>query len=331
MPSIAEQAELIEAEAMYRVVASAPPDLKRKFNVTARRIGGGVVLAAAGTADPSGFWSKALGLGISEPVTAALIAEICAFFRSCGAELATVQIAPAAMPPDWAEIAARHGLRAGIRWAKLTRPALAIDGAAPVTTLRVTQVPPDHLDPWSRVFLAGFGVDPEIFGPMLAAAAPQGFEPFAAWDGQRLAAAGALFLQGNGAQLIGASTLPSYRRQGAQSALLRARIERAIDSGASWISTEATAGDNGQSSSSLNNAERAGFQVRYVRDSWTWQAEPCSLSAAPLLRELRIQLSRLRPHRLPAKLCHRPLPPRPPHPSSPPRIKQQSIQRGSQR
>lgn len=158
MPSIAEQAELIEAEAMYRVVASAPPDLKRKFNVTARRIGGGVVLAAAGAADPSGFWSKALGLGISAPVTAALIAEICAFFRSCGAELATVQIAPGAMPPDWAEIAAR--------------------------------------------------------------------------------------------------------------------IERAIDSGASWISTEATAGDNGQSSSSLHNAERAGFQVSYVRDSWTWQAGP---------------------------------------------------------
>jgi hypothetical protein len=55
VPSIAEQAELIEAEAMYRVVASAPPDLKRKFNVTARRVGGGVVLAAASAVDPSGL------------------------------------------------------------------------------------------------------------------------------------------------------------------------------------------------------------------------------------------------------------------------------------
>jgi len=262
---------------MYRVVTSAPAD--RNFNVTAQRIGGGVLLASAAASDPAGIWSKALGLGVSEPVSAGLMDHIFDFYRRSGVASATVQFVPGSVPPDWEEIMIRHDLRPGIRWAKLVRPARAPAGTPPVTTLRVTIVRPDQVGAWARVLLLGFGVTSGTFEPMLTAAATrEEFEPFAAWDGGQMIAAAALFRQGPGAQMVAASTLASHQGRGAQSALLRARIRRAADSGARWISAEASAGRDPRSNSSLNNAQRAGFRILHVRDTWIWR--PASVSRA---------------------------------------------------
>lgn len=65
-----------------------------------------------------------------------------------------------------------------------------------------------------------------------------------------------------------AATLPEYRRRGAQSALLAARIRAAGGSGCELVVTETGALVDGKPSNSYRNILRAGFELDYVRANY---------------------------------------------------------------
>jgi GNAT superfamily N-acetyltransferase len=77
------------------------------------------------------------------------------------------------------------------------------------------------------------------------------------------AAAGALFLHEGVALLAGASTIPQFRRRGAQLALLEARLDHAKQAGCDVAMMGAAPGSGSQ-----RNAERAGFRIAYTRLKW---------------------------------------------------------------
>ncbi|MEV4595868.1 hypothetical protein AB0K15_00525 [Amycolatopsis sp. NPDC049253] len=106
-----------EAEAVFRLETGGPESVRSALGVTATRLGGAVVLAVRN--DPTDYWSKALGFGRTEPVTAELIAEVCAFYRAAATRRATLQLAPSVIPEDWAEICEREGLTPSSAVAKL--------------------------------------------------------------------------------------------------------------------------------------------------------------------------------------------------------------------
>lgn len=81
-------------------------------------------------------------------------------------------------------------------------------------------------------------------------------------DGEAIAAA-ALFVHEGVALLAGASTVPEGRRQGAQLALLDARLRTAASRGCDLAMMVAAPG-----SASQRNAERNGFRVAYTRTKW---------------------------------------------------------------
>jgi len=81
-------------------------------------------------------------------------------------------------------------------------------------------------------------------------------------DGQPVAA-GALAMHNGVALLAGASTIPEWRRRGAQNALLDARLSHALRSGCDLAMFCAEPG-----SSSQRNAQRHGFQIAYTRIKW---------------------------------------------------------------
>ena len=90
-----------------------------------------------------------------------------------------------------------------------------------------------------------------------------GTEPFLAeLDGEPVAAAG-LFLHEGVALLMGASTVPAGRRQGAQSALLAGRLQYAAEQGCTLAMMGALPGSQSQ-----RNAEKNGFQIAYTRIKW---------------------------------------------------------------
>ena len=267
-------AETAEAEFMFAFETGAPPSARSALGMAAVRMGGGVVLAMG--ADPTGgYWNKALGFGITEPVTDDLVTAVLDVYRASGSATAVLQLAPSVLPEDWDDICGRHGIVAGSVWAKLLRPA-GREISAATTDLRVDRVGPADVDEWSRVYCAGFEMpeDPDLLAFFASGTdEARGFRSFGAWSGDRLVASANLFVAGPVAAFCGAATLPGERRRGAQSAFMAARLGEATASGCVWMSAETWQEHDGHVNPSLHNMERAGFVQVYDRHNWVWRKE----------------------------------------------------------
>ena len=267
-PELIALAETAEAEFMYAYEGGAPSRVKAALGISTARLGGGVALSMRN--DPTRYWSKALGFGLSEPVTGRLMEDLVEFYRSEGTPMTVLQIAPSALPPDWSSIAADLGLRGGSEWYKLAAPLDRIRPEAR-TRLRIAPVGAEDADQWARTTVRGFGMPEETLSPMLAACVENPFFlPFAAWDGDEIVAGANLFIHGPIASLNAASTLPSHYNRGAQSALIAARVKAAYDAGCTWVIAETGRPDPGEVNNSLSNLERAGLRPLYARANWLW-------------------------------------------------------------
>lgn len=255
--------EGIEADFMYRYQSEAPAATQAALGITSARFGAGVALVMRD--DPSTYWNKALGF--DAPVTGDLIGNVIEFYRSEKAPRAALQIAPALLPPDWDEIAAAHGLRAGGGIHKLA--ARIEDLQLGHSELRVGEVGAEHAAEWAAIVLPAFGMPVEGgLGDMIAAVVTNpAFRAFGVWDGDRLVAVGNLLVRGPVASLNAGATTAAYRGRGAQSALIAARVEAAAAAGCEWVVSE-----TGESGSSFNNMRRAGLRSQYLRRNWVWEA-----------------------------------------------------------
>ena len=264
-------AERSEAEALYDFEDATPSAGQEALGMSQARIGGGVVLSVRN--DPSGFWSKALGFGFDEPVTAELIEEVCAFYRAAGTPRAVIQIAPSALPDDWAEICVKSGLVGGSTWVKLTAPVDRVLAHTVETNgLRVGPLPVADGPEWTSVMLGTFGMDESLTPMALASVDRTGWHPFAAWLGDDIVGTGALFARGETGQCFGGATVAEARGRGGQSAILLARAQAAKAAGCRWMVSETGAEQPGEHNSSLHNMYRLGFELLYERRNWVWSA-----------------------------------------------------------
>lgn len=261
-------AEAAEAEFMYQYESSAPPATKQTLGIAAARIGGGVALSMRH--DVTGYWSKALGFGVTEPVTAELVDDLVAFYVAEKAPGAVIQIAPALLPHDWPEIARRRGLTPTSPWIKLFG-AIEYVQTGHTTDLAVRSVDQVDFPRWAATTLRGFGMPTAGLADMLAEALTHpGFRPFAAWDGDDMVATANLFVHGSVGSLNSTATLATHRNRGAQSALIAARAAAAADAGCRWLSAETGRPADGEVNPSLNNLLRSGLRPLYERQNWAW-------------------------------------------------------------
>jgi ribosomal protein S18 acetylase RimI-like enzyme len=272
-PSVSPAAaETIEAETMFDVESRAPDDARTELGITVERLGGGVVLAAAN--DPSAYWSKALGFGFDEAITSGLLGRIRQAYRATGVTSATLQLAPAVVPADWADIRAEFGLRPDSAWVKLGAEVGTVVGATrdavPGGGLVVEPVTAADRTDWSAAVVGGFGLPAAGTVDLLAAVVGrEGWYPFAVRDEHGATVAGAtLRVEGEVGHLFAAATLEGARGRGAQTSLIAARAVAAERAGCRWLVAETAAESPGTHNSSLHNLRRAGFQVLYERDNW---------------------------------------------------------------
>jgi GNAT superfamily N-acetyltransferase len=267
-------AEAGEAEFMYQYESSATPATKRQLGIATTRIAGGVVMSMRH--DVTGYWSKALGFGTTEPVTADVIDDVIAFYRAEGATGAVLQIAPDLLPPDWPDICGRHGLTATSPWIKLFGAIGDIEDRDDVSTghrtdLSVRAVEPDDHERWALTILNGFGMPTAGLADMMTEAVNHpGFRPFAAWDGDEMVAGASLFIHGPVGCLNATATLAGHRNRGAQTALIAARTRAAADAGCRWLSAETGRPADDESNPSLNNLLGSGLRPLYERENWAW-------------------------------------------------------------
>ncbi|MEV4642007.1 GNAT family N-acetyltransferase [Actinoplanes sp. NPDC049548] len=261
-------AETIEAESLLAYVNGAPDHIRHQLGSAGARIAGGVAVGMR--SDRSGFWTRTVGLGVTTPVTAAVLDEVVAFYRSEGIQQASLQIAPSLLPPDWDELAARHGLLAGRTWVKLGAQVEEIGPAS--TELLVGPLPKADFAPWATVILHSFGMPTAGMTEMMCAAASQpAYLPFGAWYGDAIVGGGNLFVHGRDGLLSGAGIDPAYRGRGAQSALISARARAARQAGCRRLFAETGMPAGGATNPSLNNLRRLGLQDLYLRQNWAWR------------------------------------------------------------
>ncbi|MBD2767597.1 GNAT family N-acetyltransferase [Hymenobacter sp. BT664] len=137
--------------------------------------------------------------------------------------------------------------------------------SGPLTTRRITAA---EVPVWAHTSAEGWRPESPDLGDFVLAygqisASSDGAEPFLAELNGHPIATGGLFVHQDVALLMGASTIATGRRQGAQSALLEARLCFAAAKGCTLAMMGALPGSQSQ-----RNAEKNGFRIAYTRLKW---------------------------------------------------------------
>lgn len=184
------------------------------------------------------------------------------FFTSRDAQVFH-EVSPMA-PQEALELLGRRGYRPTELTSVLYRPIGTIANDAPVSARRIES---GEEELWSATAAEGWSESPALatfihdLGRVTAAA--HDMYGFLAELAGRPIGAGAVAIHDGVALLAGASTIPPARKQGAQKALLQARLRFAAERGCDLAMMAASPG-----SASQRNAEREGFRIAYTRIKW---------------------------------------------------------------
>jgi GNAT superfamily N-acetyltransferase len=206
--------------------------------------------------------TQTFGFGVIADPTDDDLAKLEEFLASRGAPV--FHEVSAMAPAETLEILGRRGYRPVELTSILYQPIAPVASDSRVTT-RIINAGEEEL--WSATAAEGWSEFPELAGFLLnlgrVTAGARGTHAFLAELDGRPVGTGAVAIHSGVALLAGASTIPSARKQGAQKALLQARLRFAAEQGCDLAMMGAAPG-----SASQRNAQRQGFQIAYTRIKW---------------------------------------------------------------
>ena len=262
--------ELGEAAYMEGAFAGTTSRVKDLMGMSTRRIGGGVVTVMAD--DPTGgFWSRVIGLGMTEPVTEAVMDDVLRFGGDAGAKSLVFQMAPAAAGP-WEQILTDRGLIPRTAWVKFAAPVEAVHAEAG-TDLRIAPLDRGDARRYADLMVEAFEMPADSALPEWVTTQVDlpNFHMYGAWDGDVLVAAACLYAANGIGTLAGAGTLPDHRGRGGQTALMSRRVADAAALGCTWITAETGTETPEEPNPSLHNMRAIGLVELYERRNWLWR------------------------------------------------------------
>ncbi|HXO16999.1 MAG TPA: hypothetical protein VN909_02395 [Candidatus Dormibacteraeota bacterium] len=204
--------------------------------------------------------SQALGVGIGVPVSSGDVTRITEFYESRGAvprvfvtpqsdpSLASGLVAAGYTPSEYDNVLVSRDL---------DTHALRDERIAVASDLRA----------WARASALAF-IETATLAPgedtiAVILASSEGVVPIEAREGDAIVATSAMDVRDGCAALFAGSTMPGYRGRGWHLAMIRDRIARARDAGATLLRATAR-----PASSSEHNFHRCGFSTLYTRALW---------------------------------------------------------------
>jgi GNAT superfamily N-acetyltransferase len=270
--SDAELSTLAEAveQAAWRDAMQAPPQwVLAACGIHAADIGDALMLVSCDS--PSLMFNRVIGLGERSTASDEHIAKIMDRYWQLGARHYLVHAGAYARPTRLGRKLQQHGLTPYRRsWVKLIRAAVSGPRAETNVIVRDARL----ADAANVASIVGPAFDltqaeAEIFAHLIGR--PRWRVFVAELDGEAAGVAG-VFIDGNIAYCAFAATRPELRRNGAQRALLHARIEAAVAAGCEYVATETgfpiTADEP---SPSYHNMLWAGFRPLSIRDNYAPQ------------------------------------------------------------
>lgn len=212
--------------------------------------------------------TQTFGLGIFEHATEDDLDKIEAFFDKHGAE--TFHEVSPMTDPAMLTLLGEHGYRpielTTVMFQELdSSDSLRVAKNHEITTRMIGE---DEADAWAEVAAEGWTTEmPEIRDFILGigriATRTRGARSFIAELGGKAIATGGFAVYDDVCILAGATTIPSARNQGAQNALVAARLNYAAANGCQYAMMCAAPGGQSQV-----NAQKNGFQIAYTRTKW---------------------------------------------------------------
>jgi GNAT superfamily N-acetyltransferase len=262
--SLAQRLERTEAQANANFIearARLSPDLGAEWIEVA-----GAYAMFDGIDSPC---TQTFGLGLFANACEADVEKIEIFFRGHGAPVYH-EISPLA-DKALAPMLSARGYEPFEFTSVMTLPLPRESSPSFDDRIRVRVIGPDEYDLFAEVAAAGWSELVEfahLIGDLFRVNAMRsdGVSFIAELDGRPVATGGLSIDQGV-ALFAGASTVPEARKQGAQRALLDARLRYAAEAGCDLAMMCAEPG-----SASQRNAERQGFRIAYTRIKWRMKA-----------------------------------------------------------
>jgi GNAT superfamily N-acetyltransferase len=262
-PTPSELGERSEAGAYAALVGAAPHAWRDANGVAIEDAGGGVALFS-GVARSSMVFNRVLGLGWTQPLTAALLASIEQRYRARGVGHFVVEVSKAAACGDPVPV-----LRAA-SYLRLHSSAVLHRGADPLPApdcgLRVRRAGAADASAVATLACAVFGL-PDAYGPLFESSVSEGrARHWLAFDGPVPVASAMTVPSLPGCDWIGwVGTLPSHRRRGAQAALTVAQLNECHALGTRTVTLEVGTGSGPEATASLRNYQRLGWEVAHER------------------------------------------------------------------
>jgi len=259
--------ERIEMAAWRDVHAAATSDDRAALAIRSRDLADAFVMSS--DREESLLANRVIGLGLHAPVTGDTLDELVAHYRGRVPGFA-INLSPFAEPATLQGPFAERGFATFFHHLKWWRDAATYE--APATLLRIRHATADDAAMWAQLAAQVFDWSAPHAGWSARVIGREGWWHGFALDRGIPIGVAAAYVHDGAAWLGFAGTLASHRRQGAQSALLAARIAYVRAAGARVLTLETAPDWPDVPGESLRNAARAGFHPAYERPSWIWPA-----------------------------------------------------------
>jgi hypothetical protein len=258
---LARRIELAEAQAAVDC-ATTTERLRPGSGAAVQSVAGGFAVYCGANSPVT----QAVGLGLDGPVSEEEFNRLEEFYRSRNEPVRaeTCPLADASLIEQFG----KSGYRVSEFSNVMARPLCGTDCSDvlcdPAAGITIEKIPREQIDLWTLTVGQGFAekspVTQEILEVMRMFAFGSNVECYLARVEGAVAGGGTLAIRDGLAGLFGASTLPAFRNRGVQTALLQARIARALDAACDLAVCLAQPG-----SASQRNVMRQNFSVLYTR------------------------------------------------------------------
>ncbi len=266
VPSAAD-VELVEAEAWAELQMTLSPDFRARMGISVIRRNGGVLLIAGRS--PALPTNRAMGLGLVAPLTQDDLDRVIADYSAAGVAQFILQWSPAAEPADVSDWLIARG------FTLLSRPVTKLyrrAGHASVDVgdarLSVVEVGPEYAQVFEALVAQPLGVPEGLGAGIRSTLGSIGWRYYLVFDGDRPIAGSVLYIRGRMSWCGLGATIESFRRRGAQTAMLARRVRDAAAAGCDWVTADTLAETADRPSQSLRNMHRAGFVALYNRPTF---------------------------------------------------------------
>lgn len=249
--------EQVDADSWEELCRAVPQEVARVVQLSVERLGDVVVSHCLVADAPLG--NRAVALGLGTPCTREQIQTLAAKFKATGMRNFALQISPYARPAALEQWLAEAGLTARGYSVKLVRDNVPPPDS-PGDTRLVTM---EDKSLFGEISARGFERPPIVAHWLASTVGFPRWRHYLGYMDEQPAGAAAMYIDGDVAWLGIGSTLPEYRRQGVQQALIRRRIADGITLGVRHFVAETVSFNT-----SCQNLMRAGFACAYERTNY---------------------------------------------------------------